>query len=255
MSFIKKLIISVVAFVILFITVAYFTLNYIETYTQHQQTHAVPQLVGMNLNKVYNTLDTSKFKIQVVDSVFDRKLKGGSIVIQKPEAEQQVKMGRTIYLTIAARTKKRIKLYLDNIVGGSSTTRAALDNLSSYDVEIDTAIQFVDYQYNDIVLAVLDAKGREIKSGALIYAGSKLTLRVGRKGGTTIKLPDFSGKNMKDIQTELMLMQLNGSFSELNKGSCNSDVDSTVAIIVNQKPDPNTEVKTGSVVSLFYMCK
>lgn len=254
MSFIKKLIISVVAFVILFITVAYFTLNYIESYTQHQQTHTVPQLVGVNLNSVYNTLDTTKFKIQVVDSVFDRKLKGGAIVIQKPEAEQQVKMGRTIYLTIAARTKKRIKLYLDNIVGGSSTTRAALDNLSSYDVVVDS-IQFVDYQYDNIVLGVLDAKGKEIKSGALIYAGSKLILKVGRKGGTTIKLPDFSGKNMKDIQTELMLMQLNGSFSELNKGSCNSDVDSTVAIIVNQKPDPNTEVKTGSVVSLFYMCQ
>jgi beta-lactam-binding protein with PASTA domain len=192
----------------LFITVAYFTLNYIESYTQHQQTHTVPQLVGVNLNSVYNTLDTTKFKIQVVDSVFDRKLKGGAIVIQKPEAEQQVKMGRTIYLTIAARTKKRIKLYLDNIVGGSSTTRAALDNLSSYDVVVDS-IQFVDYQYDNIVLGVLDSRGKEIKSGALIYAGSKLILKVGRKGGTTIKLPDFSGKNMKDIQMELMLMQLN----------------------------------------------
>jgi beta-lactam-binding protein with PASTA domain len=250
----KNLTISIVLFLVVLIAAIYFVLGYLNNYTMHGESVSVPDIKGMLYDEAVVKLEEGEFRYELVDSIFDRTKKPGEVIIQIPSPNSQVKVGRKIYITINARSKKTIKLFLDNILSGSSTVRGAMDNLGSYDVIVDSIV-YVDYQYNDIVLGILDYKGKSLKSEDVVFAGSRLILKVGKKGYKSVLVPDLQNFSVDDAKKELMLLQLNYSISELENSGCGSNPDSSSFKVKQQTPISGIEVKTGTVIQLLYDCE
>ena len=249
---IKNLTISVVIFLVVLIATIYLVLGYLKSYTMHGESITVPDIKGLLYDDAVQKLEEGECRYELVDSIFDRTKKPGEVVIQIPTPNSQVKEGRKIYITINARSKKTIKLFLDNILSGSSTVRGAMDNLGSYDVIVDS-IQYTDYQYNDIVLGVLDYRGKSLKSEDVVFAGSRLILKVGKKGYKSVIVPDLQNFTIEEAKQELVLLQLNFNVTSLDNISCGS-MDTSSFKVKQQSPISGIEVKTGTVIQLLFDC-
>lgn len=249
----KKIIINLVVIGVLASTGLWALLGYLETYTRHGESNKLPYYVGIGINEAVVKADSQYYQIVVIDSVWNRKVPKGEIVQQEPDSGASVKKGRKVYVTINARTKKRIKIYVDNIVNGSTTLRGALDNLSSYDVKVDSFL-YVDYQYDDIVLDVMSYDGKSLKSEQMVFAGTSLILKVGQKGHESVRIDDFIGEPISRIQKELRAKGVNTNFIYLKDGTCADQLDSASTIIVKQQPGPDSEIKKGQGVDLFFKC-
>jgi beta-lactam-binding protein with PASTA domain len=250
----KRLIIHLFIIAVISAVGLWFLLSYLEGYTRQGEGTKMPYYVGLEINKAKFRADTQEFEIVVIDSVWDRKLPKGEIVQQKPDSGAAVKLGRKVYVTINARTKKRIKVYTDNILNGSTTMRGALDNLSSYDVKVDSFL-YVDYEYDDIVLDVLTYSGKSLKKEDMIYAGSKLILKVGQRGDESVKISDYLGESIHNVQKELRSKGINSNFVYAQDGTCEGSIDSSNTVIIRQNPDPGSEIRKGQGVDLFYNCR
>lgn len=224
--------------------------NFLTEYTQHNEKIPVPNLQNIHINELAEVLEKNGFRYELIDSVFERKKTKGIIVEQKPKAGQSVKPGRKIYLTINARVEKKIKLFLDNILGGD--IRPAMDNFASVDVAIDS-IEYVASQY-PIVLGVKNAKGKSLENNEEVLAGSKLILVVGKTGDVDVQVPNVVGKNLRLAKQTILENNLNVAISGLPFHICGAKIDSSRAIIKRQSPEAFEEIKIGSSVSLFYDC-
>lgn len=234
------------------VLIGYFVLYfYLDGFTRHDEKVKVPNVVGEKVEDLDDLLEKKGFRYQLLDSIFDRSKPKGIIVEQKPISDAWVKEGRKIYITINARSNKKIKLNLDNII--QSSVRGAIDNLSSVDVEIKS-IEYKSYVYNDIVLAVKSASGRELKNNSVIDAGSKIILVVGQTGLIKSEVPDFTGKSILDAKKEVFSANFNAIVLSHGDNSCTGDLDSTNAIIVNQVPAAFEKAAVGSDVTLYYSC-
>jgi len=230
----------------------YFVLdNYLSSYTKKGQELPVPDVTNTHINELPELLEKNGFRFELMDSIWDRTKKKGIVTEQRPKAGQLVKPGRKIYITFNARSNKKIKLYLENVVGG--TVRAAMDNLQSMDILVDS-IEYKDFQYDDIVLGIKNRKGKKIKNDEIIIAGAKLILLVGHTGQTKVIVPKVVGKTLYEAKREIIANNLNVSVAGTQYHNCGDKVDSTKAIIKLQEPKAFEEIKTGSSVSLFYQC-
>ncbi|MFT6716240.1 MAG: beta-lactam-binding protein with PASTA domain [Saprospiraceae bacterium] len=246
-SFVFNLVIATVLLV-----VGYFLLdNFLSSYTRKGEELPVPDVTSVHIDELPELLEKNGFRFELLDSIWDRTKHKGTVTEQRPKAGQLVKPGRKVYITFYARSNKKIKLYLENILGG--TVRAAMDNLQSMDVLVDS-IEYKDFQYDDIVLGIKNSKGKKLKNDEIIDAGAKLILLVGQTGRTTVKVPKVIGKTLHEAKNEIIANNLNVSVAGMPYHTCGDKIDSTVAIIKRQTPGPFKEIKTGSSVTLFYDC-
>jgi len=239
-----------IAFVLLII--GYFALdNYLTGYTRHGEEIPVPDVTQSHIDHLPELLEKNGFRFELMDSIWDRGQKKGVVTEQRPRPGQLVKPGRKIYITFNARSDKKIKLYLENVLNG--TVRAAMDNLQSMDVVADS-IEYKVHQFDGIVLGIKNYRGNELKNNEVITAGSKLILIVGKAGNTTTTVPKVVGKSLHEAKSEILANNLNVSVSGGRLHICGDKVDSTKAIIVRQNPKAFAEIKTGGSVTIFYDC-
>ena len=243
--------VSVIVAIILLVGAYLYLMNYLQEYTRKDQLVVVPEVKNTPIEQLPEVLEKNGFRFEILDSIYDRTLKKGIVVGQKPKAGTEVKEGRKIYLTITARSAKKIKIYLENII--HTQPRAALDYMGSMDVLVDS-IEFKDYQYDNMVLGVKNYQGQLLENNQFIKAGSRLILIVGKTGDSKIKTPDVIGKTLKEAMYELLSAKLNPSPAASTDYTCGSSFDSTKAKVVRQKPLAHESVKVGSSISLFYQC-
>src|SRR5689334_17460790 len=84
-----------IVFLILFLFVL--SLNWI---TRHGESSSVPAVTGKNLKEAKAILDKKSFDLVVQDSVYYDSLPPGQILKQVPEADEVIKINRTVYVTI-----------------------------------------------------------------------------------------------------------------------------------------------------------
>ena len=227
--------------------------NYLDGLTKHGEKVAVPNVVNKKITDIDTNLVNKGFRYEIMDSVWERKLPKGIVVDQKPEPGDSVKDGRKIYLTINARCDKMIKLSIGSIVNGTSTAREALEYISSIDIEHDSTI-LVPHDYDNIVLGFKDTKGRTLKDGDKLKAGSKIWLVVGHDGGEKIRTPKVLGLPLSEAVHTLKKRLLNVSVMESGDGACVEGIDSSLARITLQRPACGDDIKIGKEVSIFYSC-
>lgn len=185
----KPLWVNILAGIVLLLLLLLLFLGSLALLTQHGKTMKIPAVTGMSFADAKKALQAQGFDVQIQDSsVYIDTLKPMQVVKQFPEADNQVKINRTIYLTINKSQAPFIQM--PNLV--SMSFRNAQMVLRQYGLKMGDTIFQPNYARN----SVLDQQynGETIKPGTNIQQGSKIALVLGSgSGGQEFVVPDLTG--------------------------------------------------------------
>lgn len=94
-------------FVAVLITLTYFGLDY---YTRHGDGIIVPSVFKMKPFEAEEKLSSLDLRMKIIDTVYIDNMKPGVIVEQLPSADEDVKTGRVIYVTVNATSRPRVSM-------------------------------------------------------------------------------------------------------------------------------------------------
>lgn len=187
-TFRKNLIIAVVS-ILAFLLVIFFSLG---IYTRHGEGLPVPNLKGLNVEEAVRLLESQGLRYQI-DSVYQVDKAPGTVIEQDPDPNTNVKIRRTIYLTIITRTAPFIKF--PEIEGRTFLeARAILNNFS---------LKLGDTSYTsdvarDVVLEVTSG-GKKIRTGDEIPKGSRINLVLADgMGASEVDIPNLLGLTLNE---------------------------------------------------------
>ncbi len=233
--------------VILGFALLFWTGSYLEKKTLHGESVEVPDLSGKVLFKAIQELEERGLEYQILDSVYDESIAGGTVVTQLPLPYEHVKDGRDIYLTINSFSPPSVKLPpLKN-----KSLRQALATLQVLDISVDK------YEYKpdickDCVLEVMQG-AKKLVAGDKITKGTSvvLVLGLGNGGGSGTEVPQLIGLTFKETIAELVNSSLN--LGNLNFDACETASDSAMAIVFRQTPshEPGEISPKGSFVDVW----
>lgn len=148
------------------------TLVFLHLYTRHGQNIVVPKLEGLQVNEANTILNAKGLHIEIVDSIYNRDAVPGAILDQTPKANNKVKEGRSIYVTVYSKSPQQI--VVPELVDYSTRQAMALLNSLGFS---QISIEEVPSEYSGLVLAV-EHLGRPLAPDEKIPAGSPLNLVV-----------------------------------------------------------------------------
>ncbi|MBR4167160.1 MAG: PASTA domain-containing protein [Bacteroidales bacterium] len=146
---------------------------FLNVVTHHGQTIEVPDLTSMSVDQARREASRKNLRVEVIDSIFVRRMEKGAVYSQNPKAGTQVKRGRRIMLTINAMNAKKISM--PNLVGYSM--RQAKAELNSRGLALGKLIYVNDIATNNVLRQFY--RNREIRPGRMIETGSEIDLQVG----------------------------------------------------------------------------
>jgi hypothetical protein len=155
------------------VIVPFIVLCWLDVYTHHGEAVTVPSVKGQLWSRAFTEIEASKLRAMVVDSSYVKGKPTGCVLEQNPAGGAQVKEGRTVYLTINAKTVPTVTMpdVMDN-----SSLRQAEAKLRAMGFRL-TEPQYVSGE-RDWVYSV-KYNGREVRAGEKIPHEALLTLCVG----------------------------------------------------------------------------
>lgn len=141
--------------------------------TRHNHEITVPDLTNMSLDEAAKVVSANRMKLEVIDSVYVRRMGKGLIYRQNPKAGSKVKEGRRILLTINAVNAK--KVMMPNLIGYSM--RQAKAEILSKGLQIGRLEYVSDIATNNVLKQLHD--GAEIAPGTMIESESRIDLVLG----------------------------------------------------------------------------
>ena len=219
-------------------------LLFIQLYTNHGESEKVPNLRGTTLEEARLMLDRHNLKGEIIDSVYLKDKKLGTVIEQNPVPGSIVKPGRPIYLIINSKSVRKITLPDVRDV----SLRQAEAMIKSLGVNIAT-VQYASSEYKDLVLDI-KYKGQTLLPGSKIPEGSSVVLIAGDGYGssTASGVPSLKGLDLASA-TEII------SAGTFLLGGITYDVapngDENQYIVYQQRPEPGEPVATGVAIDLF----
>ncbi len=239
-TFRKNLIIAIVS-VTAFLIIIFFSLRF---YTRHGEGVPVPKLKGLPVEQAIELLESQGLRYQI-DSVYQMDKAPGLVVEQDPDPNTNVKMNRTIYLTIITSSAPDVG-FPDIFAMSYLEARAVLSN---YGIKISDTTYASDIVRDRVLTATFN--GHNVKKGDQIPKGSTISLVLGDgKGASEVDLPDVVGLSLPEA-----IFSLKGS--SLETGSIfyeGTITDSTTAKVIKQYPavsDSLSKVPIGTHVDLI----
>ena len=235
----KRLLLAIVIFVAL----AWVTIALIDVYTHHGESETVPDLRGLYVEEADLLLNNHGLYSVVIDSVFVRDKKLGTIIEQIPAVNSTVKRNRPIYLIINSRQVRMIPVPDVNDV----SFRQADAMLKSIGLNV-SSVEYSPSEYKDLVIAI-KYRGRNISSGMRVPEGSSLVLVVGSGlGGEELPVPGIKGMSLEAGTEEA----LNGS---MVIGAVEYDVEPSgnedKYVIYRQRPAEGNSVPAGARIDVW----
>ncbi len=197
--FLKNLLLVVaVTFVLLF-----FTMQAIRIYTNHGESFAVPDFIGMAPEQVEQLVLEKRLNCEVVDSLFMADAPAGSVIAQVPEAGFLVKEGRTVFLTICAQNPEQVAMpKLTDI-----SFRQAVNLLQGSGLNVGE-VTYVFSEYANLVLSQRIG-GEDVEVGVMIAKGSAVDLVIGKSGsGEKTVVPNLMGVTFNQAKNEITTLYL-----------------------------------------------
>ncbi|HNR20259.1 MAG TPA: PASTA domain-containing protein [Bacteroidia bacterium] len=241
----KYFVINLISAIVVVAMILGLTYKWLDSYTDHGNSVAVPDIRGMSVGAASKFLQGKYLVVQIADSsVYDLKKKPGTIIEQDPTANDKVKKGRTIYISVTRSSAPIIKMPdLKDV-----SLRQAEAILSSYGLTLGQQIYRPDLAKNAVLS--YSNNGDELHAGDEIAKGSVIDLVIGDGiGNTTIKIP-----MLVDLPLEEALFVLKAS--SLNVGSIvyDGDIkDSLSARVFRQVPEPSDSatINQGEAIDLY----
>lgn len=241
-----------IVFLFFLLIVFFLSLGWI---TGYGKTAKVVSVVGQSYVAAQQQLEKEGFEVVILDSIYVDSIAKLAVIRQTPEADEIVKAGRTIYLTINRMVPPQVEM--PSLVGFS--LKSAELYLQSLQLKLGAVTYKPDFARN----AVLDQlfNGVPIAQGVKIPLGSTIGLVIGTGvGGEETDMPNLVGLTYVDAKNLLSLQHINiGSVLSLEtiKDSATSFVFrqtpgylSTKLDSLTGMPLPN-KIRQGQLVDLY----
>jgi beta-lactam-binding protein with PASTA domain len=206
------------------LVIFFFSLGWI---TGNGETEKVPAVIGLDVLAAEKNLTALGFDVVLQDSIYVDTLARTSVLRQTPEADEIVKKGRTVYLTINRVIAPQVDM--PNLVGFS--IKSAETYLKVLGLRLGS-IQMVPDQNKNVVIDQL-VNGQPIAPGSKIPSGTLIHFLVGDGGASAnMMMPDLVGLTYEQAKVQLIGLGLNLGSVVVN-GSIS---DSATAFVFEQNP-------------------
>jgi len=237
--YIHLLIAIILAFVFLWVV-----LLSLDAFTRHGEVYIVPDFKGQTVDSIEAQNYGDFFDLMVIDSVYDRVLPKGSVIMQHPLSGSKVKQGRHIYLTIVSEMPDLVRMpNLKNL-----SLRQALVTLESLSLEVGN-LEYVDYFARNAVVEQ-EVNGEPIEPDTKIAVGTIVDLQVGEGDiKVTVPVPVLIAKKKKEA-----LKALHYAYLNLGREYYLDGDDTTHARVYKTRPEPlqDNMLKLGDKVDIWY---
>jgi len=245
--FLSKLFLKTLIFSGLFvILVGVCVMYWMSSTTRHGETVQVPDVRLMSLNEAANIIDSLGLTYEVIDSThYVPGVPEGAVVELFPGAFAHVKLGRKLMLSTnpSQLPKYPIPNFKDQLVS------YVITKFEQKGMLIDSLVLVPDLSH-DLVLKVVDAKGKIVKEQELYPTESHFTLFIsGGQGNAEMYLPDLMGLRLDQAKQALMTYSLN-----VGAVIYTDDIQDSTEVFVNrQYPvfEADMMVPAGSSVDLW----
>ena len=215
--------------------------------TKHNQELIVPDLSNLSVEEAAGVASSEGMRVEVVDSVYVKRMKKGAVYRQNPSAGSKVKDGRRIALTINALNAKKVTM--PNLIGYSM--RQAMAELQSRGLVLGRLIYVQDMATNNVLRQLM--RNREIDPGTQIESESVIDLVVGlNSSDSRTYVPDVLGlRNLSAVDA------VHSSSLKVNRLGFDATVknydDSLAAVVYKQTPVPSDSLyaRKGDEVTLY----
>ena len=232
MEFIDKLlkkplwvnILAGIGLVLVLLIVFFFSLGWI---TGNGKTEKVPNVIGLDVTAAEKNIKALGFDIVLQDSIYVDTLARNSILRQTPEADEVVKKGRTIFLTVNRVIAPQVDM--PNLIGFS--LKSAQTYLKVLGLRMGTINFVADRNKNVIVEQFLG--NAPIAPGTKIVSGTLINFTVGDGGASLgMEVPDLIGLTVGMAKMKILSMGL-----LVENITANSSIEDTAsAFVIQQNP-------------------
>ena len=223
--------------------VFFYTMDNLDKYTNHDIKIEVPNLLGIQINNLNDTLEKLELRYEIRDSIYSENHPMGTIIQQDPKAHSEnfpnyIKPNRNLYLTIVK--KQEIYKTVPDLMSNVNSKNIGKSKLERLGFKVD--LEMKNHKDRDKVLEIR-FEDEVVQAGRKLLKGSTLKLIYGSGDkGKPIELPDFRGMSIylannkaSEIGLELEI-HYNGTVLDFK--------DSNRAVIFNQYPYPHTVNKS-----------
>jgi len=219
-------------------------------FTHHGETIVVPDFSNVKIEELDKFISDKQLRYEIIDSVFEAKVKAGVVIKQDPEKNSSVKQNRIIYLSVSAKLPPLVKM--PNLVDASM--RQALALLESYGLKAGKR----DYRPDPCVNCILaqTMKGKKIEAGTMIPKGSVIDLVLGKgQDGELINIPCVIGLTHKEASEKIAENGM--SEGSIICSDCKTNADKENAKVYKQNPGCASDalINPGTAIDLYISVK
>ena len=212
--------------ILVILVLFFFSLGWI---TGNGKTEKVPNVVGLDVSAAQKNLSALGFDVVLQDSIYVDTLARNGVLRQTPEADEVVKKGRTVYLTINRVLAPQVDM--PNLVGFS--LKSAETYLKVLGLRMGTITMVPDRNKNVIIDQLVN--GKAIAPGSKISSGTVVNFMVGDGGASVgMEVPDLIGLTVEMAKAKLASLGLVLG----NISSSTSIQDTANAFVIGQDPNP-----------------
>ncbi|HXB91033.1 MAG TPA: PASTA domain-containing protein [Puia sp.] len=194
----KPLWVNIIAGIVLLLLLLLLFLGSLALLTRHGKTMKIPGVTGMSYDDAKKTLESQGFDVLIQDSMYYDTIPPLRVLKQFPEADNLVKVNRTVYLTINRAQPPFVQM--PNLV--SMSLRNARLILLEYGLRLGDTIFKPDFARNSVLDQQI--KGETIKPGTQVQQGSSITLVLGSGiGKVDFVVPDLFGMTYQQAKSRL----------------------------------------------------
>ncbi|HOO97981.1 MAG TPA: PASTA domain-containing protein [Bacteroidales bacterium] len=224
------------------------TLLFLNIYTRHGQSRAVPDFYGLSIEETEALARKSKMKYVFADSVYTSVVPRGCVAEQNPKPGFKVKKWRKISLTINAFRPEMVAM--PDLINLPLRQANALIESSGLVVgkktyKPDLSIDVVLNQLHD---------GKEISPDDSLQKGSVIDLVLGKGFSSQLTfVPDLTGMSFEEAKDRINGTSLNlGAYNFDN--TINTEQDSLNAFVYKQSPEyrENATMHYGASMYLWF---
>jgi len=214
--------------VLVLLVLFFFSLGWI---TGNGKTEKVPAVIGLDVSAAQKNLTALGFDVVLQDSIYVDTLARNSILRQTPDADEVVKKGRTVYLTVNRTLAPQVDM--PNLIGFS--LKSAETYLKVLGLRLGTITLVPDRNKNVILDQIVG--GKPIAPGAKISSGTVVNFLVGDGGAAMgFEIPDLIGMTVDMARAKMASMGLSIGLITSNAAI----QDTANAFIIQQNPGPFT---------------
>ncbi len=204
-------------------------------YTKHDEGQTVPDITGVSITRARKLLVSEGLRDTVIDRRYNAAYPPDYVIDQNPGANQIVKPGRQIYLTI--NTSSIPKVIVPDVQNMS--LRNAELQLKNYGLDMGQ-VSYISSPFKNTVVRQSIGGGTPVERGTVI----SLTVSDGL-GISMVKIPELSGLRLSEAQSQLR-------DADLRIGSISYQPSSTVEPnrVLSFSPNDKDSLREGSTVDL-----